>query len=270
MARLEVASGKAVGQAIGLYETINDWFKSFGIVTGGLAASLADWVFGAVTMSVLLSKYSGWENGWAKWAVGGIFSLALWGIQIILWQLVLTGKIGRLSNNKTYIFWMYVLVFLVIICMKFGDDISDLFGVYWLVRDNPMKDVFTHNLYLTLLSTILFLAWVVCGFSEIFMALSINLLKSNDNQQTFKPQYQSFNQNQKGHNQQKQNQHKGSDRRKELEGQYHKPAPPSSNRSPYQEPTYHSVSMNPSENDGLARLAKEIMKEQRGKEFFGE
>lgn len=265
MARLEVASGKAVGHAIGLYETINDWFKSFGIVTGGLAASLADWVFGAVTMAVLLSKYSGWENGWAKWVVGGIFSLALWGIQIILWQLILTGKIGKLSNNRTYIFWMYVLVFLVIGGMKFGDDLSDLFGVYWLVRDNPMKDVFTHNLYLTLLSTIMFLAWVVCGFSEIFMALSINLLKSNDNQQTFKPAYQN-NQNQKGHT--NQNQHKGFDRRKELEGKYHKPNPASSNRPMYQEPTYHPVGMNA--DDGLAKLAKEILKEQRDKEFFGE
>lgn len=254
MARLEVASGKAVGQAIGLYETINDWFKSFGIVTGGLAASLADWVFGAVTMAVLLSKYSGWENSWAKWVVGGIFSLALWGIQIILWQLVLTGKIGRISNNKTYIFWMYVLVFLVITGMKFGDDISDLFGVYWLVRDNPMKDVFTHNLYLILLSTILFLAWVVCGFSEIFMALSINLLKSNDSQQT-------FNQNQKGQNQQKQNQHKGSDRRQELERQYHKPSRPL-------EPTYHRMG---DDEDGLAKLAKEIMKSQsQGKRFLEE
>lgn len=266
MARLEVASGKAVNKAIDWYETINDWFKSFGIVTGGLAASLADWVFGAVTMAVLLSRYQGWENGYAKWIVGGVFSLALWGIQIILWQLVLTGKIGRISNNRAYTFWMYVSVFLVITGMKFGDDISDLFGVYWLVRDNPMKDVFSPNLYLTLLCTIMFLAWVVCGFSEVFMALSINLLKANDKNenQNFKPNHQSF--IPKG----QQNQPKGSDRRKELESKYHKPNPTSSSRPLYQEPTYHPVGMN-SDEEGLARLAKEIMSERKnGKGFLEE
>lgn len=267
MARLEVASGKAVNEAIKWYEVINDWFKSFGIVTGGLAASAADWVFGAVTMAVLLSKYQGWDNSWAKWVVGGIFSMALWGIQIILWQLVLSGRIAEISNNRRYTFWMNVGVFFIITLMKFGDDVSDLFGVYWLMRDNPMKDVFDANLYLVLLSTVLFLAWVVCGFSEVFMSLSINLLKNGKQEQN--NQNRNNQQNQKPLFQQNQKNQKGSERRHELENRY-RPTPNSSSRPLYQEPTYHPKPMF-SDDEGLGKLAKELMdSKSKGKHFLDE
>lgn len=189
---LNVASNKAVDVAVNIYEWINDLFKSFGIVAGGISASLADWVFGAVTMTVLLSHYDGFTSGATKWFVGGIFSLALWGIQIILWQLVLTGKIAHLSKSKSTTAVWYLVVFGVIGLMKFGDDFSDIVGVYWLIKDNPMQAVFNHNLYASLLGFIFFLVWVVCGFAEIFMALSINLLKGVNKSQD-KP-FQTFSQ----------------------------------------------------------------------------
>src|SRR3990172_2779805 len=99
---INVASKKALDGAISIYEWINDIFKSFGIVAGWLAASAADWVFGSVTMATLLSNY-GFPNSWTKWVIGAVFSLALWGIQIILWQMILSGKVGKVFASKGWV-----------------------------------------------------------------------------------------------------------------------------------------------------------------------
>lgn len=169
--------------AIAIYEWINEMFKSFGIVAGGIATSVADWVFGAVTMTVLLSNYTGFSVP-MKWIAGGVFSLALWGIQIIMWRLVLDGKIAKVAkDNRKYLIGLYALVFLVIFAMKLGDDFSDIIGVFWLIKDNPMQFTFSADIYKWVLNVIFFLTWCICGFAEVFVALSINLLKDSAKKQ---------------------------------------------------------------------------------------
>lgn len=180
---MNVASQKALGTAIGIYEWTNDLLKQFGIVAGGLAASLADWVFGAVTMTIMLSNYGGFNNSYTKWVVGGIFSLALWGVQIILWQVILSGRVFQLFKDRSPKVYVYILVALVILAMKFGDDLSDIAGFFWLIKDNPMQFEFSKTLYDTVLYTVFFLIWVVCGFAEVFVALSINLMKGGQKQE---------------------------------------------------------------------------------------
>lgn len=210
MAELNVASNKALGTAIKLYEGLNDVFKAFGIVAGGVAASLADWVFGAVTMTVLLSNYAGLSSGATKWFMGGIFSLALWGVQIILWQIVLSGKIARFSRDKTTSASLYIAVFIGIILMKFGDDFSDIAGVWWLIKDNPMQASLNAAMYKGLLVTIFFLVWAICGFAEIFVALSINMLKSGNEKSDRGGGQNQNNQNRPNNNHQNnQNRHDG-------------------------------------------------------------
>lgn len=178
--RSNLTPNALVGIAIKIYEWIDQLFKSFGIVTGGIATSLADWVLGAITMTILLSGYSGFES-WMKWTTGAIFSLALWGIQIILWRIILTGRIKRIERiSSQATFWMTVGVFVLIGLMKFGDDFTDIVGVYWMIRENPMQVALSAGLYKVMLGIIFFLAWIVCGFAEVFVALSINLLKDDN------------------------------------------------------------------------------------------
>lgn len=179
-----VSPKQATSFALVVYEWLDELFKSFGIITGGIATSLADWVFGAVTMTILLQNYTGFAP-WMKWVAGGVFSLALWGIQIILWRVIITGKIKKLTNvNNSLHFYMYVAVFVGIAIMKFGDDFSDIIGVYWLIKENPMQIVLRPTMYQTLLIVIYFLTWCICGFAEVFVALSINLLKDKNEQKS--------------------------------------------------------------------------------------
>lgn len=246
MSELNIASNKAVTTAINIYEWINDLFKSFGIVGGGMAASAADWVFGAVTMSVLLSNYTGFQYRWVAWVIGVIFSMALWGTQLILWQTILTGKISKISSAKETTMILYVVTFIGIAIMKFGDDFSDIVGVYWLIRDNPMQAVLAVSWYKTLVGVIFFLTWSICGFSEVFMALSINLLKKEDKPNQ-KPQSAPFQPPNKNHG-------NGFKRREDLEKGRHAP-------------TYRPTYM---DNESLNRLAREVMKENQNKRPFGE
>jgi hypothetical protein len=166
--------------AILVYEWVDELFKSFGIVAGGIATSLADWIFGAVTMVIMLSGNSA-ESSREQWASAFVFSLALWGIQIVLWRVVLTGKLKSISQSSQMTFWLYVVVFVGIALMKLGDDFSDIVGVFWLIRENPMQFFLATNVYKTLLGVIFFLTWCICGFAEVFVALSINLLKEDKN-----------------------------------------------------------------------------------------
>lgn len=165
--------------AITAYEWVDQMFKSLGVLVGGIATSLADWLLGAYTMSVLFSG-SASMTPTESFGTGLVFSLALWGIQIIMWRLVFTGKVTKVAkgNNNTKI-WLYAFVFLGILLMKFGDDFSDVIGVFWAIKDNPMQFALPSDVYVALRSTILFLVWCVCGFAEVFVAISLNLLKDD-------------------------------------------------------------------------------------------
>lgn len=165
--------------AIQAYEWIDELFKSLGVLMGGIATSLADWVLGAVTMTILLSGYTGMELR-VKWATGAVFSLALWGMQIVLWRLIFTGKIKRAFKSPSGVAWIYILVFGAIALMKFGDDISDVVGVFWMIKDNPMQYSLSAGTYNLLRNIVLFLAWCICGFAEVFVAISLGLLKDEN------------------------------------------------------------------------------------------
>lgn len=178
--RINASPNALVSLALKIYEWIDQLFKSIGIVTGGIATSLADWILGAITMNILLSGYSGFDTP-MKWATGAVFSLSLWGIQIILWRVILTGKIKKIEKiNNLTTFWMTVGVFVLIGLMKFGDDFTDILGIYWLIRENPIQYVLSAGLYKIMLGVVFFMVWIVCGFAEVFVSLSINLLKDDN------------------------------------------------------------------------------------------
>lgn len=175
---LSVMTQKSLSWSLATFEKINDVIKGIGIIGGGIFASIADWVFGSVTFSVLFSNY-GFKDGLLAWLIGLCISMGAWGVQLILWQVLMSGKYSRMNGS-----WPQKLVFGAVILMKFADDMTDIMAVFWMLKDNPFQGHLHPSLYVTFIGVVYFLVWVLVGFSELFVSMSISLLKPGG-QQTY-------------------------------------------------------------------------------------
>lgn len=170
---LTVMTQKSLSWSLAVFEKINDVIKGIGIIGGGIFASIADWVFGSVTFSILFSNY-GFKDGLSVWMIGLCISMGAWGVQLILWQVLMSGKYSRIGEN-----WPQRLVFGAVILMKLADDMTDIMAVFWMLKDNPFQGHINGSLYTMFVGVVYFLIWVLVGFSELFVSMSISLLKPN-------------------------------------------------------------------------------------------
>jgi len=165
----------ALDSTIHWYEGINDWLKAFGLIVGSLLASIADWVLGSITVTILFSATSVFIP---SWTLGIIWSGASWGIQLLMWQLVLSGAIGHFfSGNKKAQRWTYGGLFILIILMKLADDGVDMTSVYWLAQNNPFINILPPAIYKAMVICIGTVSWILVGFSEAFVSLSLVFLR---------------------------------------------------------------------------------------------
>lgn len=173
--QLELISNGWMDKVVDIFDLLNNLTKSAGILLGGVLASGADWIFGAVTIASLMvgSEYLPVKAEY----VGVVISGAMWGIQLMLWQLLLSNRaIEALSNKR---FWKIdkVLLAVLILGMKLGDDFIDVSSLNWLINPNSYQGVMDLPAFEFLLMVIRFVIWVVTGFSELFIAISLSLLK---------------------------------------------------------------------------------------------
>lgn len=147
--------------------------KGILIIGGAIGASLADVVFGALTLSLLLVNIEGTapEVRYAPILV----SMGASGIQLILWQLIQNkGGIARLWKSRD--FALIVSLFAVIL-MKFGDDYMDIAIINYLMVGSVLPASLGPTMFSFLKAAVLFIVWVLTGFSEIFVVNAVEILK---------------------------------------------------------------------------------------------
>lgn len=175
-----IMSHKALNRTTSWFVAINDWIKSAGIIIGGLAASLADWITGSVALSVL---FSGANLSFPAWIVGTIWSLGSWGVQLLLWEIILSGKANKLWSST----WNKVTIIAVVV-LKFLDDIIDLMAVYYMVYNSPLKEIIPSGIAYNIFIVVTYLlSYILVGFSEVFVSVAIYTLRGtpvSDNTQT--------------------------------------------------------------------------------------
>jgi hypothetical protein len=164
----------ALQETVKWYQNINDYMKAFGIIIGGLFASLADWLLGTFTLSILFSNAPFLLV--PAWVIGLIWSGASWGVQLILWQMVLSGKITQLLPGKGQRNLAFAGLFLLIVLAKLGDDGIDMTSIYWLSQNNPFIAMLNPAIYKILFACVAVVSWILVGFSEAFVALSMMML----------------------------------------------------------------------------------------------
>lgn len=182
--QVSVMRKESLKTALDIFERINDIVKGIGLVGGGIMASLADWIFGTVTFSILFSNYEYGPNlGWMNVIVGFALSMGAWGVQLIMWQILMTGRHKRFSGVLMAVLGMIIL-------MKIADDVTDLMAVYWMLKDNPLQSspAMPHNIYMFFFWTVFVLVWILVGFSEIFVSFSISILRGQESSKQFQPQ----------------------------------------------------------------------------------
>jgi hypothetical protein len=174
-----IMSNNALEKVTGWFETINNVIKGFGIIAGGLAASLADWVTGSIALSVL---FSGVElpKPFTPIIIGTIWSLGAWGVQLLLWEMILSGNMNKgLWKGK----WGNALAVGGAVVLKVCDDIIDLLAIFYMLQNNTIQGFMNKDTYLLITGVVYILSWILVGFSEIFVSISIHMLRGNRSSQ---------------------------------------------------------------------------------------
>jgi hypothetical protein len=71
--------------------------------------------------------------------------------------------------------------------MKFGDDFMDISSTNYLMVSSPLITTFGEQYFRVLKTAVMFIVWVLTGFSELFVVKAIELLKTNNKQVQQKP-----------------------------------------------------------------------------------
>jgi hypothetical protein len=185
MSELTVMRKESLETALNMLESINNFLKGTGLVIGGVFASIADWIFGGVTVGVFFSSYQ-WSlrapnlNPIVAFVVGLILSMGFWGCQILLWQLILEGKLGKFFVGKSAALVGAGLVLFGVLLLKLCDDAMDVTAVYWLLKDNPLQVILPHNIYVWIVRALMMATWILTGFAEVFVSLSIFMLRKGN------------------------------------------------------------------------------------------
>lgn len=149
------------------------------IVGGGaIAASLADVILGALTLDLLLVNTEGTIDA-VKYAPI-VLSMGASGVQLILWQIVQKrGGLRQVFASKDLV---SKLVFGGVIAMKFADDFMDISIVNYLMIGSLLPGMLGWW-FIPLKGAVLFITWMLTGFSEIFVVNAIEIMKATPKQE---------------------------------------------------------------------------------------
>lgn len=167
IARIENRAGLSVQGwriVLDVLEFISDLFKGFLIVSGVLAANLADFIMGSIAISFLtnpeIRNYT-FVNGFG---FGAILSLGASAIQIFMWGVIQKrgisfGQIIKMNVPKDLKGFLIAAVGL-----WFIDTMLDLSPLFIL-----MSNVFYNNniIFGVLVSFVAIILFILCGFAEI-------------------------------------------------------------------------------------------------------
>jgi hypothetical protein len=163
----DVAWRRATISAI---DWINSALKGIGIIGGVLLASLADWVLGAISLQHLFT--SGLVVG--KWTISSLgiasaLSFAAWGIQLLIWDVILSGQSSRAGR-----FFLYMAIFMIII----PDTISDSFSLVFLTANNShLSGVMPIGMYNVLFGSALMIIVVLTSGAEFYIARAMQVFR---------------------------------------------------------------------------------------------
>lgn len=156
---------------IGILEKVNTVLKGFGMIVGGVAASLADWIMGSISLGILFVTVT---FPFANWVFAVIWSLGSWGVQLMLWEMIFSGKIKNAWVGN----WGQRTVIIMVILMKICDDVTDLMAIFVLVQNSPMQEILG-KLYNPFLVIIFLMSYIMVGFSEMFVSMALVSFKHN-------------------------------------------------------------------------------------------
>ena len=147
--------------------------KGILIIGGAVASASADVVLGALTLALLLVNTSGTIEE-VKYAPVMI-SLGASGIQLILWQIIQNkGGVRKVLSSKNI---ASLIAFVAVFLMKFADDFMDVTIVNYLMVGSVLPISLGDSLFSLLRNSVMFIVWVLTGFSEIFVVNAIELMK---------------------------------------------------------------------------------------------
>lgn len=162
----------------GVWEIVDvlvTFIKGVLIIGGSVASAGADVVLGALTLALLLVNTAGATDG-VKFAPVMI-SMAASGIQLILWQIVQNnGGMRKIWHSGGLAIRG---AFALVILMKFADDFMDVSIVNHLMVGSILSSSLGSDFYRILQGMVMFIVWVVTGFSEIFVVSAIEIMKIN-------------------------------------------------------------------------------------------
>jgi hypothetical protein len=165
-----------MGLVLDISEFINNALKGFGIVAGGILASVADWVLGTITVAILFESAQE-ILGFSSWITGVVWSGAMWGIQLILWQLVLSGQVKDMFEGAKWQKIANGILLVIILIMKFGDDYIDMASITWMLSQNEYQGVMGQGAYNVLITSLKIVTWFLVGFSEAFVSAAFVILR---------------------------------------------------------------------------------------------
>jgi len=147
---------------------MNSGLKGFGIIGGVLLASLADWVLGAITLQYFFTTgvpFGSWII--PPEAIAWAISFAAWGIQLLIWDVIISGSYSVASK----LFLIVGVLFFVV-----PDTIVDSTSIYFLTAGaNPMKDIMPPSVFSMLFYSALIIIIMLTGGAEFYIA---NALKA--------------------------------------------------------------------------------------------
>ena len=107
-----------------------------------------------------------------------MISMGASGIQLILWQIIQNkGGVKKIWQGDIAIKIAFIATFL----MKFADDAMDVTIVNHLMAGSILLTSLGPTLFRGLQVTVMFIVWVLTGFSEIFVVNALELLKDVKN-----------------------------------------------------------------------------------------
>ena len=143
------------------------------IIGGAVASASADVVLGALTLALLLVNTEGTIPS-VKYAPIMI-SLGASGVQLILWQIIQNkGGVRKVLSSKNI---ALLIAFGAVFLMKFADDFMDVTIVNYLMVGSVLPISLGDSLFNLLRNSVMFIVWVLTGFSEIFVVNAIELMK---------------------------------------------------------------------------------------------
>jgi divalent metal cation (Fe/Co/Zn/Cd) transporter len=169
-------SGRAWNLSLGILELLLDFIKGFTIVAGVLAASVADWAMGAISVTILFAANAPIYTQTPVWVISLALSLGASAFQIYLFAVLQKRKIGL----KQLLAWKKLDKELQALVSVAGglwlvDTFMDVAPVILLVQDSQYKAI--PNLWLLMVGAVIIVVFILCGFSELLTSNMRNILQ---------------------------------------------------------------------------------------------